>query len=92
MIALVTAGENGEAIVRMLGDCAMLPSVGFADVDPNVGAGLLLELVMSSSLAGTSTRRPTNLCATPEVDLGDGCAGVDTDRGEGGGCVGGGDG
>lgn len=92
MIAFATAGEKGEAIVGILGDCVVLPSVGFADViEPDMGVGSLADRVMSS-LAGTSTRRPTTVSTTPEADSGDDCRSVDADQEGADGCVGGGDG
>jgi hypothetical protein len=46
--ALFTAGENGDAILEVPGDCATVLSLKIEEVDPGVTARLLLVLTKSS--------------------------------------------
>lgn len=87
-MALLTAGENGDAIVDELGDCAIVPSVNTAATEPGVTTRLLVGLC-KSSFAGNSTWTSLESGGGPDVDLGDGSAGVDGDHGGAGGCMGG---
>jgi hypothetical protein len=88
LTALLTAGENGEAIDSVLGDCATMPSTRIADVEPGVTARPLTEFPRSN-FGGVSKRRSTVLGVRPVVDFGDCSAGVIDGHGGAGGSVGG---
>jgi len=79
--ALLTAGENGEAIVGIVGGCTMAFSVAGA-----VGAGvtaLLLAALAKSSFEGISAGVSTS--GGHAMDFGDGSDGVEADQGGAGG-------
>ena len=77
--------------MKVLGDCAIVPSVRIADVDPGVTPGLSAD-GFKSSFGGISTWRSTDLAGCPDVVLGDASSETDTDHGGAGGWEGGGDG
>jgi hypothetical protein len=84
LTALWTAGEKGEPIVRLLGDCAIALPVRTFEVEPGVIIGLLPVVLVRSGFAGISTWRSTGSRGEPGVvvDGGHGGAG-----GLSGGCV-----
>jgi hypothetical protein len=59
LTALWTAGEKGEPIVRLLGDCAIALPVRTFEVEPGVIIGLLPVVLVRSGFAGISTWRST---------------------------------
>jgi hypothetical protein len=76
LIALLTAGENGEPIAMLPGDCATTFPARTLDVAPGVSIGLHAALLAESNLTGMSTWRLT--------DFFDGVSGSTVDGGHGG--------
>jgi hypothetical protein len=76
LTALLTAGENGEPIAILLGDCAAAVLVMKFDVEPGVSMELDAAVLDTSAFVGMSTWRST--------DFLDGVSGGAVDDGHGG--------
>jgi hypothetical protein len=88
-MALLTAGEKGEPMAILPGDCAVALPVRGCDVEPGVIRGLLPTLLLRSGFSGICTWRSTGCRGDPGELVVDGhggagaCCGGCKVRGEG---------